>query len=94
MFRRVNRGGRVGSAVLSSQAVYDTVATYAVQIGLRLAPHDMRRTFARLARNADASIEQIQLTLGHASISTTERYLGTRQDLADAPSDRVRLRLR
>jgi integrase len=54
----------------------------------------MRRTFAHLARKADASIEQIQLTLGHASSSTTERYLGTRQDLAGPPSDRVRLRFR
>jgi hypothetical protein len=29
--------------------------------------------------------------LGHASIQTTERYLGTRQNLADAPNDRLGL---
>jgi integrase len=47
-------------------------------MGITLAPHDMRRTFAHLARKADPPIEQIHLTLGHASIQTTERYLGTR----------------
>jgi integrase len=31
----------------------------------------------------------IQLRLGHASIQTTERYLGTRQNLRDAPNDRL-----
>lgn len=61
-------------------------------LGLKLAPHDMRRTFAQFARKADASLEQIELPLGHASVQTTERYLDTRQDLTDAPSDRIKLR--
>jgi hypothetical protein len=38
-------------------------------------------------------VEQIQLSLGHASIRTTERYLGVEQDLTDAPCDRLGLRL-
>jgi integrase/recombinase XerD len=46
-----------------------------------------------LARKAHSSVEQIQLSLGHSSVQTTERYLGTRLDLADAPSDRIRLRV-
>ena len=41
-------------------------------------PHDLRRTFAKLAHQGQAPLEQIQLTLGHASIVTTERYLGVR----------------
>ena len=42
---------------------------------------------------AVAVVEQIQLSLGHASIRTTERYLGVEQDLTDAPCDRLGLRL-
>jgi site-specific recombinase XerD len=93
VFRAVNKGGQLSSVGMTAQAVYNTLAGYAQQMGLTLAPHDMRRTFAQLARKGNAPLEQIQLTLGHASIQTTERYLGTRQDLVDSPSDRVGLRI-
>ena len=36
---------------------------------------------------------QIQLLLGHASVQTTERYLGTKQDLVHAPNDGIKLRV-
>ena len=58
-----------------------------------MAPHDLRRTFAKLAHKGKAAIEQIQLSLGHASIVTTEKYLGVRQDLQDAPCDHLGLHL-
>lgn len=58
-----------------------------------MAAHDLRRTFAKLALKGQARLEQIQLSLGHASIKTTERYFGIEQDLTDAP-DRLGLRLR
>jgi integrase len=58
----------------------------------KLAPHDLRRTFAKLAHKGRAPLEQIQLSLGHASIQTTERYLGVRQDLQDAPCDYLGIR--
>jgi integrase len=41
-----------------------------------LAPHDLRRTCARQCHTAGGEIEQIQFLLGHASVLTTERYLG------------------
>ena len=46
-----------------------------------IAPHDLRRTCAKLCRAGGGELEQIQLLLGHASVQTTERYLGTKQDL-------------
>jgi len=57
----------------------------------QIAPHDLRRSYARLAHQGRAPIEQIQLSLGHESIQTTERYLGVKQDLGDAPCDRLGL---
>ena len=55
--------------------------------------HDLRRTFAKLARAGDSELEQIQLRLGHASVQTTERYPGSRQALTDSPGDRLGLGL-
>jgi integrase len=56
-------------------------------------PHDCRRTCAKLCRAAGGELEQIQLLLGHASVQTTERYLGTKQDLVHAPNDGIKLRV-
>jgi integrase len=86
VLRPVNKGSRVSCKPMTPAGIYSALLTYA-----NLAPHDLRRTFAQLARKGDAPIEQIQMSLGHASVQTTERYLGTRQNLEDAPSDRVRL---
>jgi integrase len=70
------------------------VVKYGAKIGVpKLAPHDLRRTFAKLAHKGQAALEQIQLSLGHASIQTTERYLGVSQDLTDAPCDHLGIRL-
>jgi hypothetical protein len=33
------------------------------------------------------------LLLGHASVQTTERYLGTNQNLVRAPNDGIKLRV-
>ena len=72
---------------MTSQAVFDVVAEYAKPLGIDVKPHDLRRTFAQLAHKGDAPLEQIQLSLGHASVQTTERYLGVKQDLTSAPCD-------
>jgi hypothetical protein len=70
------------------------VDEYGTELGTSLRPHDVRRTFAKLAHQGGAPLEQIQITLGHASIQTTERYLGVQQDLTDAPCDHLGIRFR
>ena len=93
IFRAVNKGDRLAGESMTSQAVQDVVKAYAKQCGLELAAHDLRRTFAKLARKGGADLMQIQLTLGHASVKTTERYLGENQDLTSAPCDVLGLKL-
>jgi integrase len=58
-----------------------------------IAPHDLRRSFAKMCRAAGGVLEQIQFLLGHASVQTTEKYLGTKQDLIHPPNDGIKLRI-
>ena len=55
----------------------------------KVAPHDLRRTCARLCHSADGELEQIQFVLGHRSVETTERYLGSRQRIMHAVNDKL-----
>jgi integrase len=59
------------------------------EMARKLAPHDLRRTCARLCHLAGGELDQIQFLLGHVSIQTTERYLGCKQKLRDAVNDRM-----
>ncbi len=93
IFRAFRRGGHVQVDAMTSQAIFDVVKLYATEIGVDVRPHDLRRTFAKLAHTGEAPLEQIQLSLGHASIQTTERYLGVKQDLTSAPCDVLGLRI-
>ena len=62
-------------------------------MGMDVAAHDTRRTFAKLAYKGGAALDQVSLTLGHESLATTQRYLGLEQDLTDAPCDHLGLRI-
>jgi integrase len=94
VFRPVNRADLVGGEVLSEKVVWQLIKPYAEVAGVPgIAPHDLRRTCAKLCRAGGGELEQIQMLLGHASVQTTERYLGTKQDLAHAPNDAIKLRL-
>jgi len=94
IFRPVNRGGQAQDVGLSEKVVWQLLQGYAAAAGVAgIAPHDLRRTCAKLCRAAGGELEQIQLLLGHASVQTTERYLGTKQDLVHAPNDGIKLRV-
>jgi site-specific recombinase XerD len=94
VFRAVNKGDRVVGGGITPQAIYNIIVGYAEELQKHgVAPHDLRRTFAKLAHKGGAAIDQIQLSLGHESIQTTEEYLGVEQDLTDAPCDHLGLRL-
>jgi integrase len=94
VLRPVNRGDQVQGAGLSEKVVWQLLQQYAASVGVPgIAPHDLRRSCAKLCRAAGGELEQIQLLLGHASVQTTERYLGTKQDLVHAPNDGIKLRV-
>lgn len=91
IFRSVTRGDHIGSHGISAQTVRDVVHDYGQALGIELSPHDLRRTYSKLARSGGSDLEQIQISLGHASIQTTQRYLGTQQNIQDAPGDHLGL---
>jgi integrase len=94
VFHSISRTDQIHDATMGEKVVWQVLQQYTSAAGLRgIAPHDLRRTCAKLCRAAGGELEQIQLLLGHASVQTTERYLGTRQDLVHAPNDGIKLRV-
>lgn len=90
LFRCVSRAGKVWGDGISEKVVWHIVKSYAKRAGIQqLAPHDCRRTCARLCHAAGGEIEQIQFLLGHVSVETTERCLGCKQRLRHAVNDGI-----
>jgi integrase/recombinase XerD len=88
---KINKGGRYVGQGMAATSIYGVVSEYAEKLSITLKPHDLRRTYGKLAHQGGAKIEQIQFSYGHASLTTTERYLGIAQDLRDAPCDHLGL---
>src|SRR5450755_3678118 len=94
VLRPINRGDQVRGERMSEKVVWPLLKPYATAAGVPgIAPHDLRRSCAKMCRAAGGELEQIQLLLGHSSVQTTERYLGTKQDLVHAPNDGIKLRV-
>jgi integrase len=94
VFRRVLKNGARQDDGVKTDVVWYAVKRYAKRIGLDHLAHDLRRTCARLCHEAGGELEQIQFLLGHASVQTTERYIGCRQNLREAVNDRFEISLR
>ena len=75
---------------MTVKTVWHIVKESAERIGVaKLAPHDLRRTCARLCHALGGELEQIHFLLGHVSFQTTERYLGCKQRIRSAVNDRI-----
>jgi integrase len=91
LLRAVSKGGKVKES-MSGWAVWSVVEQSAKEIGIeRFGAHDLRRTCAKLCRKNGGNIEQIKFLLGHSSIQTTERYLGSEQEIEIAVNDNLGL---
>jgi integrase len=92
LLRSVSKSGKVNRDTLSDRAVWSVVEQSSKQIGIeRFGAHDLRRTCAKLCRKNGGDLEQIKFLLGHSSIQTTERYLGSEQDIEIAVNDNLGL---
>jgi integrase len=64
VFRPVNRGDKVQGEEMSEKVVWQMLQRYATDAGVPgIAPHDCRRSCAKLCRAAGGELEQIQLLL-------------------------------
>lgn len=89
VLRSINKAGKIWGDGMTPKVLWEMVKDAAVRSGIeKLAPHDLRRTCARLCYLA-GELDQIQFLLGHVSIQTTERYLGCKQKLRIAVNDKM-----
>jgi site-specific recombinase XerD len=92
VFRCVSRTASIWGNGITEKVVWHIVKDCAKRAGIQqLAPHDCRRSCARLCHAAGGELEQIQFLLGHVSVETTERYLGCKQRLRHAVNDKIGL---
>ena len=90
LFRSINKTGSVWGNGVTEKVVWYVVRNFAKSVGIKkIAPHDLRRSCARLCHVAGGELEQIQFLLCHVSVQTTERYLGSKQKIKDAVNDRI-----
>jgi integrase len=91
LLRSIAKGGKVGES-LSDWAVWSVVEQSTREIGIeRFGAQDLRRTCAKLCPKNGGDLEQIKFLLGHSSIQTTDRYLGSEQDIETAVNDNLGL---
>ncbi len=58
IFRRVNKAGNLMGEGMTEQAIYNIVVGYAEKLEKQgIAPHDLRRTFAKLAHRGGSPID-------------------------------------
>lgn len=90
LFRAIGKSGKIQCCGFTAKVIWSIVREAATNCGIGIiAPHDLRRTCARLCHEAGGELEQIQFLLGHVSVQTTERYLGCKQRLRNAVNDQI-----
>jgi integrase len=92
LLRPVSKSGKILRDELGDWAIWSVVEQSSKQIGIEhFGAHDLRRTCAKLCRESGGDLEQIKFLLGHSSIQTTERYLGSEQEIVVAVNDNLGL---
>jgi integrase/recombinase XerC len=81
-----NRSGRI-----TTRSVARLVEKHLKEVGIpvKVSPHGLRHTFATHLLNSGADLRVIQEMLGHASLSTTQRYTHLNLDQLTAVYDKA-----
>jgi len=66
--------GPGGKKPLTRVRVFQLVREAGARVGVNVAPHHLRHTFATHLLQNDADLRSVQLMLGHASLNTTQIY--------------------
>lgn len=76
IFTLVRKGDHIdANKSMSVQAIYKMIGERASQSGITdFSPHDLRRTFATRMLDLGADLNTVKDALGHASVTTTQRY--------------------
>jgi integrase len=78
---------------VADSGLRDLVYSAGRMIGKSLKPHDLRRSYARLARANGASLDDVREALGHRSTEVTLRYIGGSISYREVPGDKLASRL-
>lgn len=74
LFVHIGKGKKISAERITTQAVWHVLEQRAAQVGLRIRPHDLRRTFITRLLEGGIDVLTVQRLAGHADPRTTSRY--------------------
>ena len=90
LFLSIDRRGRVWVNGMTPKELWKIVMVAAARAEIpKLAPHDLRRTCAKLCHLTGGELDQIQFLLENVSIQTTAYYRGCKQKPRYAVNDKL-----
>lgn len=84
--RRLRDGTYRTGKPLSMRGAHHVLQAYRVRHRgrtIKVAPHDLRRTYAKLCRQSGMSWDALRMNMGHSSVKITENYVGYEMDWHD-----------
>ena len=87
LFRPMHKNGKlINDGHIRPREVARIVRKHASAAGYPdIAPHDLRRTYAKLSSQNRTRLDQIQINLGHESLTTRQKFLGIDLEFEDGP---------